>query len=104
MIQRAIKCDGRCGAVIIWNVDHGEKSPTKSLMEQTARNKGWHAPDRLGAHFCLNCRSRAGAEQWWRKENVRRGLDAGYGLGRCTCDGQSDTCSSAGHPGVVSRV
>jgi hypothetical protein len=76
-------------------------------MEQQARNQGWHAPDRLGRHYCLRCRSRAGAVQWWRKENVRRGLPAGYGLGECKCkpgDLSNPSCCLAGHPGVVHRV
>lgn len=106
MLQKSLSCDGRCGAVIIWNVPQGERAPTKSAMEQHARDKGWHAPDKIGDHWCLNCRSRAGAVAWWRKENARRGLAPGYGLGKCACSHsyRSDRCVSAGHPGVVSRL
>lgn len=100
-----LKCDGSgCSRQIVWDTATGEKAPTKSVMEQYARNHGWHAPDRLGQHYCLDCRSRDGARRYWRQENVRRGLPAGYGLGQCTCKGASDGCCSAGHPGVVRRV
>lgn len=110
MFQKSLTCDGRCGAVMIWNVERGHHAPTKSGMEAAARKQGWHAPDRLGGHWCLNCRTRSGAAAWWRKENVRRGLDAGYGLGQCTCAKHGPGrdldpgCVSAGHPGVVSRL
>ena len=103
--RRVIVCDGPCGRQLTW-----EGRPTLALMEGQARAKGWHAPDRLGKHWCLDCRSEAGAIQWWRRENVRLGLDAGYGLGRCTCATKwagrtaDDFCSSAGHPGVVGRL
>ncbi len=109
MYQRSLACDGRCGAVIIWNLERGSRGLTKSFMEKTARAKGWHAPDRLGGHWCLNCRTRAGAAQWWRRENVRRGLDPSYGLGKCKCQPgdppeMNTVCCLAGHPGVVSRL
>lgn len=109
MFQKSLSCDGRCGAVIIWNLARGDKV-TLAAMEQAARDKGWHAPDRLGGHWCLNCRSRNGAAQWWRKENVRLGLPAGYGLGQCMCAKHGpgrkikDHCVAAGHPGVVRRI
>jgi hypothetical protein len=100
-LVRVMKCDRGCGRQIAW---HGR--PTQAQMEQQARNQGWHAPDRLGGHYCLGCRSRAGAVQWWRKENVRRGLPAEYGLGACPghAEGAGMDCCMAGHPGVVSRV
>ena len=110
MLQKGLSCDGRCGTVIVWNLERGAPGLTKDSMEQHARNQGWHAPDKLGRHYCLNCRSRSGAEAWWRKENVRRGLPAGYGLDQCTCTkhgpGQelNEHCVAAGHPGVVSRL
>lgn len=109
MLQKAITCDGRCGAVLIWNLERGDRV-TKTAMEQAARDQGWHAPDRLGRHWCLRCRSTPGAVQWWRKENVRRGLPAGYGLGQCTCAKHGTgrdldpSCVAAGHPGVVKRL
>jgi hypothetical protein len=102
MVKRVMACDGGCGRQLTW-----EGRPTQAVMEQQARDKGWHAPDRLGQHYCLNCRSRAGAEQWWRRENVRQGLPAGYGLGECRCDPSGPSrpdCVSAGHPGVEHRV
>lgn len=107
MFHKSISCDGRCGASLTWD---GLTGLTRASMEQAARNQGWHAPDRLGQHWCLNCRSRAGAAQWWRKENVRRGLPAGYGLGTCTCAKHGPgrkldpDCTAAGHPGVIGRL
>lgn len=101
-LRRVMACDGGCGRQLTW-----QGRPTQAEMESQAREQGWHAPDKLGLHYCLQCRSRAGAEQWWRKENVRRGLAAGYGLGRCTCTiglEENPGCYSAGHPGVVSRL
>ena len=101
--RRVIVCDGSCGRQLTW-----DGRPTLAVMEGQARNTGWHAPDRLGKHWCLDCRSEAGAIQWWRRENVRLGLDAGYGLGRCVCReadmGAQQRCSSAGHPGVINRL
>jgi len=102
-ILRIMKCDGGCGRQLAW-----AGRPTQAEMEQQARDKGWHAPDKTGNHFCLDCRRAEGAAQWWRKENVRLGLPAGYGLGQCP--GHPDpadlggNCVSAGHPGVVRRV
>lgn len=104
-----LTCDG-CGELRVWQRARGDRVPTKSVMEQAARDQGWCAPDKIGRHFCLNCRTRAGAVQWWRKENVRRGLAAGYGLGQCVCAKHGPgrnldpDCSSAGHPGVVARL
>ena len=103
-ILRTLKCDGGCGRELSW---HGR--PPQAVMEQQARNQGWHAPDKLGKHFCLACRRPEGRVQWWRRENVRLGLPAGYGLGRCLCkDGDPDdrvvACCAAGHPGVERRV
>lgn len=99
-----LNCDGGCGSRIAWETTTGQRTPTKSVMEKFARSKGWHAPDRIGRHFCLRCRTEAGRIQWWRKENVRRGLVAGYGLGSCPGLGCGTGCVSAGHPGVDSRV
>ncbi len=106
MLRKSLACEGRCGAALTWDVATGDRAPTKSDMEQYARNKGWQAPDKAGRHWCLNCRRPEGAAAWWRKENVRLGLSAGYGLGKCRCDHayRSDSCVSAGHPGVVSRL
>lgn len=107
MMEKTLRCDGGCGRWMSWEAKPGL---TKAAVEQLARDRGWHAPDKLGRHFCLSCRTPAGAIQWWRKENVRRGLDAGYGLGACTCakygPGRKldDDCVSAGHPGVDRRL
>lgn len=100
---RGLVCDGGCGASITWARTRGGRFLLKSEMEKEARARGWHAPDKIGRHLCPGCRRWEGLVQWWRRENVRRGLDAGYGLGKCECGGQSDTCSSAGHPGVIPR-
>lgn len=106
-MHRVMKCDGVCGRQLTWKAVHGL---TLQDMEKEARRLGWHAPDKLGRHWCLSCRSESGRIQWWRKENVRRGLSAGYGLGQCTCakhgpgrDLDPD-CVAAGHPGVDRRV
>ena len=47
-----IICNAQCGQSITWAADRGGKLPTKDVMEQEARNRGWHAPDRLGRHWC----------------------------------------------------
>lgn len=104
-LRRVMLCDGACGRQLTWL-----GRPTQAEMEQAARDQGWHAPDRLGRHWCLDCRSEAGRIQWWRRENVRRGLPAGYGLGQCTCTKHgpdrklNPDCVAAGHPGVERRV
>lgn len=59
MLQKALTCDGRCGAVIFWDVPRGDPAPTKSAMEHTARKRGWNAPDKLGRHWCPRCRKSA---------------------------------------------
>lgn len=102
-IQRVIVCDGKCGAQMVW-----PGRPTRAVMEQQARDKGWHAPDKLGSHFCMACRRPEGRVQWWRRRNVQLGLPPGYGLYRCLCkDGDPEylwtACCAAGHPGVTER-
>ena len=104
-LRRIMVCDGGCGRQLTW-----EGRPVQAQMEQQARDTGWHAPDRTGKHWCLACRSRAGAEQWWRRENVRRGLPPQYGLGMCICATKREgrkvdpDCYAAGHPGVDRRI
>lgn len=51
-----ISCNALCGAKITWATERGDRAPTKAAMEQEARNRGWQAPDRLGRHFCSQCR------------------------------------------------
>lgn len=103
-MYRVMQCDGACGRRLTWS-----GRPTQAEMEQAARDQGWHAPDRLGRHWCLNCRSESGRIQWWRRENVRRGLPAEYGLGQCKCrpgdpPEMDRVCCLAGHPEVDRRV
>lgn len=47
----ACNADG-CGATILWATERGQKAPTKSGMEQKARDRSWNAPDKLGNHWC----------------------------------------------------
>lgn len=47
-----IACNALCGRTLSWATERGQRAPTKSEMEQEARNRGWHAPDRLGRHWC----------------------------------------------------
>ena len=47
-----IACNTLCGRTITWATERGDRAPTKAMMEQEARNRGWLAPDRLGRHFC----------------------------------------------------
>lgn len=47
-----LSCNAGCGASITWATERGQKAPTKSVMEQEARRRGWHAPDKLGRHLC----------------------------------------------------
>lgn len=47
-----IACSALCGTKITWITERGDRAPTKAAMEQAARNQGWHAPDRLGHHWC----------------------------------------------------
>lgn len=50
-----ISCNG-CGCTISVTRERGETNPTKAILEQVARNNGWHAPDKIGRHWCPNCR------------------------------------------------
>lgn len=50
-----LQCNG-CGCRILVSRERGEGHPTKAVLEQVARKEGWHAPDRLGKHWCSNCR------------------------------------------------
>lgn len=50
-----IRCNG-CGTAILYARERGERVPMKSVMEQVARDVGWHAPDKLGRHWCPKCR------------------------------------------------
>jgi hypothetical protein len=95
-----LKCDG-CTARLAWTVQTGEPRFTKAVLEQAARDLGWQAPDKTGNHWCWNCRSEVGRDQWRRRMNLKMGLSVDYGRGRCTCTGSGDSCSRAGHPGVV---
>lgn len=50
-----IRCNG-CGTQILFARERGEGHPTKAILEQVARDEGWNAPDKLGHHWCRNCR------------------------------------------------
>lgn len=52
-----LSCNG-CGASITYTRERGERVPSKAVLEQVARDTGWNAPDRLGRHWCMNCRGR----------------------------------------------
>lgn len=52
-----LACNG-CGSAITYTRERGEQVPTKSILEQVARDMGWNAPDKLGRHWCMNCRGR----------------------------------------------
>lgn len=54
---------GGCVAKLIWLTQRGEKAPTKAVMESHARKEGWHAPDRLGNHWCPAHRRQDGVKR-----------------------------------------
>lgn len=54
---KGLACDG-CGSTLTWRVVRGAgHGLTKAGMEQRARNDGWQAPDKIGRHWCANCRT-----------------------------------------------
>lgn len=57
-----IQCNG-CPAHFSWTRERGEGNPGKSVMEQFARNQGWNAPDKIGNHWCPNCRRKDGRKR-----------------------------------------
>lgn len=99
---RGLVCDGGCGRSVTWSQPQGGRFLTKTEMEKEARRRGWHAPDRMGSHWCWFCRSETGRDLWRRRENIRLGLPVDYGRGKCECKpGEIKACSRAGHPGVI---
>lgn len=97
-----LKCDGPCGRQLTWPGRVNGRRATRGQMEQAARNLGWQAPDKQGKHWCWHCRSEAGRNLWRKRANIAAGLPDDYGRGQCTCNpGELNTCSRAGHPGVV---
>lgn len=53
---RGLACETGCGASIIWAQTRKGNFMLKSEMEKEARRRGWHAPDKLGRHWCPKCR------------------------------------------------
>lgn len=45
-----------CRALLIFTSERGIKAPTKAALERTARDRGWNAPDKMGRHWCPECR------------------------------------------------
>jgi hypothetical protein len=56
MQLHGIACNRLCGQSITWATERGERAPTKDVMEKEARRRGWHAPDKIGRHWCPGCR------------------------------------------------
>jgi hypothetical protein len=50
-----LRCNG-CDQQLLFVRERGEKPPTKSVLEAFARSQGWNAPDKLGRHWCRQCR------------------------------------------------
>lgn len=53
--MHGLKCNG-CGTTITFIRERGQGHPTKAIMERVARDAGWHAPDKIGRHWCPACR------------------------------------------------
>lgn len=53
---RGLACNGGCGRSITWSQERGGRFLYKTEMERVARSQGWHAPDKLGRHWCPECR------------------------------------------------
>jgi len=51
---RGLSCNG-CRTTHVTTRGRGERIPTKA---QVARDTGWHAPDKLGRHWCPDCQGR----------------------------------------------
>lgn len=52
-----LSCNG-CGSTLTVTRERGEGHPDKATYEKFARSQGWNAPDKLGRHWCQNCRKR----------------------------------------------
>lgn len=50
-----LRCNG-CARQVVFVRERGEAAVTKSFLENFARKQGWNAPDRLGKHWCPDCR------------------------------------------------
>jgi hypothetical protein len=50
---KGIRCNRTgCTEHVIWQFERGDSKLTKDHMEQLLRDHGWHAPDKLGRHWC----------------------------------------------------